>query len=68
MLPHVSQAVSPFDVTCTDWEALPLLGENILPSQIEKLFAEVDTDGSGRIEFPEFCVMVCAPVFAMALL
>jgi len=41
-------------------KALPLLGENILPSQIEKLFAEVDTDGSGRIEFPEFCVMVKA--------
>ena len=39
-------------------QALPLLGENMLPSQVDKLFEDVDTDGSGQIEFPEFCVMV----------
>jgi len=39
-------------------KALPLLGENMLPSQVDKLFEDVDTDGSGQIEFPEFCVMV----------
>ena len=41
-------------------QALPLLGENVSPQAVEKLFAEVDTDGSGMIEFPEFCVMVRA--------
>lgn len=39
-------------------KALPLLGENVPPAEIDSLFKEVDTDGSGMIEFPEFCVMV----------
>lgn len=41
-------------------KALPLLGEDVDPEQVETLFQEVDTDGSGKIEFPEFCVMVKA--------
>jgi len=41
-------------------QALPLLGEDVDPEQVETLFQEVDTDGSGKIEFPEFCVMVKA--------
>jgi len=39
-------------------KVLPLLGENVPPAEIDALFQDVDTDGSGRIEFPEFCVMV----------
>ena len=39
-------------------KALPLLGENVPPGEIDSLFKEVDTDGSGMIEFPEFCIMV----------
>ena len=29
-------------------KALPLMGENIAPDKIEKLFAEADADGSGE--------------------
>jgi len=39
-------------------KALPLLGENVAPGEIDSLFKEVDADGSGKIEFPEFCIMV----------
>lgn len=39
-------------------KALPLLGENVPPGEIDSLFKEVDADGSGMIEFPEFCIMV----------
>eukprot|EP00656_Telonema_subtile_P031784 TRINITY_DN3479_c0_g1_i3.p1 TRINITY_DN3479_c0_g1~~TRINITY_DN3479_c0_g1_i3.p1 ORF type:complete len:554 (+),score=114.98 TRINITY_DN3479_c0_g1_i3:139-1800(+) len=40
-------------------EALPLMGEDVPESKIDELFREIDADGSGEIEFNEFCSLVC---------
>lgn len=39
-------------------KVLPLVGEDIAAERIDKLFKEVDTDGSGLIEFAEFKAMM----------
>ncbi len=40
---------------------LPLLGDDLPLSRIERLFEEVDHDRSGLVEFDEFVLMVRAP-------
>lgn len=41
-------------------EAMPFLGENIQEADINKLFELVDRDGTGEIDFEEFCTLVKA--------
>ena len=38
--------------------ALPLMGEDVPPEEIEAMFEEVDADGSGKIEFVEFQALI----------
>jgi len=47
------------EVVATDFqEALKVIGEDVPGDKIDKLFEEVDADGSGTIDFEEFCVMM----------
>lgn len=39
-------------------KALPLLGEEIWPEEVDALFDLVDADNSGKIEFDEFVNLV----------
>lgn len=39
-------------------KALALMGENVSDVMVEAMFKHVDTDGSGRIEYSEFVVLV----------
>ena len=39
-------------------ECLRVLGQNPSPPELERMIAAVDVDGSGSIEFDEFCMMV----------
>ena len=39
-------------------KALPLMGEDVSDEKIEELFQLADKDGSGRIEFPEFMILM----------
>jgi len=39
-------------------EVLPLLGEDVDPKEVKTLFKRVDTDGSGKIEYDEFKVLL----------
>ena len=39
-------------------EALKVIGEDVPGDKIDKLFKEVDADGSGTIDFEEFCIMM----------
>eukprot|EP00747_Dinoflagellata_sp_TGD_P087469 gnl/TRDRNA2_/TRDRNA2_163635_c0_seq2.p1 gnl/TRDRNA2_/TRDRNA2_163635_c0~~gnl/TRDRNA2_/TRDRNA2_163635_c0_seq2.p1 ORF type:complete len:221 (+),score=27.76 gnl/TRDRNA2_/TRDRNA2_163635_c0_seq2:93-755(+) len=41
-------------------QALAFMGEQIQDAHIEVLFARADRDGTGRIDFPEFCSLVRA--------
>ena len=36
------------------------LGANPSEEEIAAMIAEVDEDDSGSIEFPEFCLLMCA--------
>lgn len=38
--------------------SLVLMGENVPESRLEELFAFVDKNKTGKIEFPEFCMLV----------
>jgi len=38
--------------------ALPLMGEDVPAEKVDALFKLVDKNGSGTIDFPEFCVLV----------
>jgi Ca2+-binding EF-hand superfamily protein len=39
---------------------LPLLGEDVPADKIQELYNQVDSDNSGKIEFPEFSVLLSA--------
>merc|ERR1712032_1601202 len=40
-------------------KALPLLGEDDMPAaKVESTFKEVDADGSGKLDFDEFCKLI----------
>jgi len=39
-------------------KALPLMGEDVPEEKIQELFQLADKDGSGRIEFPEFIILM----------
>merc|ERR1712086_1071736 len=39
---------------------LPLMGEEVPPEEIDLLFEQADTNGSGRLTFDEFVQLVCA--------
>lgn len=41
-------------------KVLPLLGEDVPPEKIDEVFAQVDSDGSGNIEFDEFKTLMLA--------
>lgn len=36
------------------------LGQNPSEAEVMDMISEVDDDGSGSIEFPEFCTLMCA--------
>ena len=38
--------------------ALPLMGENVPQAEIDELYSMADTDGSGEIDYEEFCFLV----------
>ena len=38
--------------------ALPLMGENVPQAKIDELYNQADTDGSGEIDYEEFCFLV----------
>jgi hypothetical protein len=37
------------------------------PEQLKKIFAELDIDGNGSIEFYEFCTVVCVCVVCVGM-
>ena len=39
-------------------EVLRALGQNPTDAEVQDIINEVDVDGSGSMEFPEFCVMM----------
>ena len=38
------------------------LGQNPTDAEVQDMINEVDVDGSGAIEFPEFCVSILIPL------
>eukprot|EP00658_Telonema_sp_P-2_P040442 TRINITY_DN28925_c0_g1_i1.p1 TRINITY_DN28925_c0_g1~~TRINITY_DN28925_c0_g1_i1.p1 ORF type:complete len:221 (+),score=69.72 TRINITY_DN28925_c0_g1_i1:59-721(+) len=41
-------------------EVLPLMGETVPPEEVAQLFDDVDENGSGRLEYPEFVKLIKA--------
>ena len=39
-------------------EALKYLGENPTEAEVDSMIQQVDLDGSGEVDFYEFCVMI----------